>query len=87
VPLGSRERGQAPVVEHEERGLGELGEEPGVGAIPAGDGEVVQQARDAHAIGGVVGGRVAFARMPPTVPATRKTYSGRVARNQCWTAA
>jgi len=27
-------------------------------------------------------GRVEFARMPPTVPATRKTYSGRLALNQ-----
>jgi hypothetical protein len=43
VALGPGERGQAPVVKDEERGLGELREQPRVGAIPAGDGEIVQQ--------------------------------------------
>ena len=42
------ELGEAEVVEHDEVELGEGGEEFGIGAVAAGDGEVVQQPRQSQ---------------------------------------
>lgn len=46
------ERGEAPVVEDEEPGSGEPLDELGVGAVPAGEGEFVEEPREAVVAGG-----------------------------------
>src|SRR5499426_3061779 len=46
-------RGQAPVVEEEHVEAGELAEEPAIGAVGAGQAQVVEQARDAAVVGPV----------------------------------
>ena len=45
--------GEAPVVDHEQVGLGQAGEGAEVGAIAAGDVQLVEEARGAHAVGGI----------------------------------
>src|SRR5438309_1230835 len=55
VALGRGERRQAPVVDHEQLGLGQPGEQARVGAVAARDVEVVKQARGPGAVGRVAG--------------------------------
>src|SRR2546427_11624875 len=55
VALGRGERHQAPVVDHEQLGLGQPGEQARVGAVAARDVEVVKQARGPGAVGRVAG--------------------------------
>src|SRR5262245_15793055 len=53
--LDARERGQAPVVDHQQLGLGQPGERARVGTVAAGDVELVEEPRGAHAVGRVPG--------------------------------
>ena len=50
--FGVAERCEHPVVDGEQVELGQPGEQPGVGAVAAADGELVQQARHADVAGG-----------------------------------
>ena len=52
APLGVAERREHPVVDGEQVEPGQPGEQPGVGAVAAADGELVQQARHADVAGG-----------------------------------
>jgi len=47
------DRGEAPVVDHEDVDAGELAEEADVGAIGAGQGELVEEARGAAVAGAI----------------------------------
>ena len=58
APLGVAQRREHPVVDGEQVELGQAGEQPGVGAVAAADGQLVQQARHAD----VARGEAAAAR-------------------------
>ena len=48
LPLDARERGQAPIVDDEQIGLGQASEQARVGAIAAGDVQLVEEPRGAR---------------------------------------
>ena len=52
APLGVAQRREHPVVDGEQVALGQAGEQPRVGAVPAADGQLVQQTRHADVTGG-----------------------------------
>ena len=59
-PLGVAQRREHPVVDREQVELGQAGEQPGVGAVAAADGQLVQQARHADVARGEAAATRAF---------------------------
>jgi len=55
MALGAGQGREAPVVDHEQIGLGQAAEGAQVGAIAAGDVQLVEEPRGAHAVGRVTG--------------------------------
>lgn len=47
APILVPKRGQSPVIQDHQVGSGEAGQEPGIGPVGVGEGELLDQARDA----------------------------------------